>query len=358
MVVAVVVVDGVEVNVDVNRRCCCHHCCHLLRHHRVTFSVHVSCNDSSFNGVKFTLATTTTTGAGNVVVIKTSVVERFNHMLKSKMFRYFTLKNTWCYIDMLQKLIDSYNDNHQSWHQTTSTRPTKLSYIHDCISARHLIIWCFELRDYVHMIASRQRTFARGYTSKWMHETFTICNCIPTNPPSYGLCDEMGEHIKGMYHAQEQHKVTPSLLHQMEKILHLQRVTDGKVWHYVSWRSYLKKFKSWIDKITSIDNHGIVGEWAAAAAATTTTSTTTTTTTVTVWREVEEEENYGIFDRVSDCHISTDIDCCTIVAIATKHSGIRWSMLDAAVLYQIPHWNAQTNATMSQFMIFCRATAQ
>jgi len=41
--------------------------------------------------------------------IKAAVVERFNRSLKTKMYRYFTFKNTSRYVDVLQLLIDSYN---------------------------------------------------------------------------------------------------------------------------------------------------------------------------------------------------------------------------------------------------------
>ena len=41
--------------------------------------------------------------------IKAAVVERFNPTLKTKMYKYFTFKNTLRYIDVLQDLVDWYN---------------------------------------------------------------------------------------------------------------------------------------------------------------------------------------------------------------------------------------------------------
>ena len=41
--------------------------------------------------------------------IKASVVKRFNRTLKTKMLRYFTYKNLPRYIDVLPRLIASYN---------------------------------------------------------------------------------------------------------------------------------------------------------------------------------------------------------------------------------------------------------
>ena len=41
---------------------------------------------------------------------KVSVVERFNRTLKTRMWRYFTKHQTWRYIDVLQDLVQSYNN--------------------------------------------------------------------------------------------------------------------------------------------------------------------------------------------------------------------------------------------------------
>jgi len=39
--------------------------------------------------------------------LKASVVERFNRTLKTKMYRYFTYKNTRRYVDVLMDLLDN-----------------------------------------------------------------------------------------------------------------------------------------------------------------------------------------------------------------------------------------------------------
>ena len=46
---------------------------------------------------------------------KASVVERVNRTLKSKLYRYFTAVNSLCYINILQDLVDSYNN---TYHRT------------------------------------------------------------------------------------------------------------------------------------------------------------------------------------------------------------------------------------------------
>ena len=51
---------------------------------------------------------------------KASVVERFNRTLKTKMWRYFTWKNTLNYLSILPKLLKNYNS---SVHRSIKTKP-------------------------------------------------------------------------------------------------------------------------------------------------------------------------------------------------------------------------------------------
>ena len=55
---------------------------------------------------------------------KASVVERFNQTLKGKMWKYFTANNTLKYIDVLQKLVRSYN---HSRHRSIGMRPSDVN---------------------------------------------------------------------------------------------------------------------------------------------------------------------------------------------------------------------------------------
>ena len=44
--------------------------------------------------------------------LKGSVVERFNHILKTRMWKYFMAKNTGVYIDNLQDIVHGYNNSY------------------------------------------------------------------------------------------------------------------------------------------------------------------------------------------------------------------------------------------------------
>jgi hypothetical protein len=55
---------------------------------------------------------------------KASIVEKFNRTLKTKMWKYFTAKNTLKYVDILQKLVKSYN---HSRHRSIGMRPVDVN---------------------------------------------------------------------------------------------------------------------------------------------------------------------------------------------------------------------------------------
>ena len=56
--------------------------------------------------------------------LKASVVERFNRTFKNKMYKYFTANNTLIYIDVLPKLVKSYNN---TYHRSIKMKPSHLT---------------------------------------------------------------------------------------------------------------------------------------------------------------------------------------------------------------------------------------
>ena len=56
--------------------------------------------------------------------IKTAIGERFNRMLKTWMYRYFTHSKSFRYIDVLQDLVYSYNHTH---HRSIGMEPAKVN---------------------------------------------------------------------------------------------------------------------------------------------------------------------------------------------------------------------------------------
>ena len=56
--------------------------------------------------------------------LKASVVERFNRTFKNKVYKYFTAKNILSYIDVLPKLVKSYNN---TYHCSIKMKPSQVT---------------------------------------------------------------------------------------------------------------------------------------------------------------------------------------------------------------------------------------
>lgn len=67
--------------------------------------------------------------------VKAAVIERFNRTLKERMWRYFTYKNTRCYIDILQDLVHAYNHTR---HSTTKMVPAAVTLENASIARKNM----------------------------------------------------------------------------------------------------------------------------------------------------------------------------------------------------------------------------
>jgi len=194
--------------------------------------------------------------------IKAAVVERYNRTLKTKMFKYFSHKNTLRYIDVLQDLVDSYNN---TYHRSIGMAPNEVTSKNEGLIRSQLYPekkydakktkWRFKVGDTVRISTVRHTPFEKGYTNKWTRELFVIESRIPTVPQTYGLRDLAGESIKGKFYAQELQKVdaTRDERFVVDRIVKTKRTADGKIWYLVSWLGYPEKFNTLTDDLTWID---------------------------------------------------------------------------------------------------------
>ncbi|GBN93373.1 Putative uncharacterized transposon-derived protein F54H12.3 [Araneus ventricosus] len=183
---------------------------------------------------------------------KASVVERFNRTLKNKLFRIFTHRGSYKYIDVLDKVIKSYNN---SIHRTTGFAPNDVTsnlepLIFEKVYAyKTEIRYTFNVGDQVR-ISKAKKTFRRGYLPNWSDEVFTIDKRFATNPPTYILKDLKGETLKGRFYANELQKVRKSssdTLWRIEKVLRTKGKGENKE-YFVKWRGFDNRFNSWVKK--------------------------------------------------------------------------------------------------------------
>jgi hypothetical protein len=55
--------------------------------------------------------------------VKFAVVEMVHRNIRDKLYKYFSYKNTYRYVDVLEKFVDAYN---HSFHSTTGMAPAKI----------------------------------------------------------------------------------------------------------------------------------------------------------------------------------------------------------------------------------------
>ena len=126
---------------------------------------------------------------------KSSVIERFKRTLKGKM------KNNKIYTDILQKIVDEYNN---TYHSTIKMKPKEasmkknesLTFLNSYFSKAPIKLKkpFFKIGDKVRII------FDKGNLSE---ELFIIKDIKPTIPITYKIKDSLGEDIKGFFYEQE-----------------------------------------------------------------------------------------------------------------------------------------------------------
>ena len=183
--------------------------------------------------------------------LKASVVERFNRTIKEKIYRYFTYRNTYNYISIINKLMHSYNN---SFHRSIKTTPSKVTKqnetkIHALLygdNENTNPVFNFNTGDQVR-ITKYKHIFEKGYIPKWTEEIFIVKRLIPRNPVVYKIEDLNGAEIEGVFYEPELQKVIKkeNEAFVINKIIK-EKTEKGIKKYFVSWRGYPSTFNSWI----------------------------------------------------------------------------------------------------------------
>jgi len=139
---------------------------------------------------------------------KSCVVERWIGTMKQHMFKYFTAHETTKYYDILNQLVNDYNN---TMHSSIKMTPVDASK-----SENELIVYNnlypekeektkkpkFKVGDKVR-ITKKKDTFEKGYTTRWTREIFVIETVLNTTPVTYKIKDLKDEEIKGSFYEKE-----------------------------------------------------------------------------------------------------------------------------------------------------------
>ncbi|GFW27224.1 putative uncharacterized transposon-derived protein F54H12.3 [Trichonephila clavipes] len=140
---------------------------------------------------------------------KCAILERAHRTLQNRMYRVFTYRNSYKYLDILQHLVDSYN---HSVHRSHGFAPANVTEADEPMIYKSLynisspIRFRFSVNDVVR-ISKARKVFKKGYLPGWTEETFTIYKRYPTNPPTYVLQDLSGKEIAGRFYEEELQKI-------------------------------------------------------------------------------------------------------------------------------------------------------
>ena len=179
--------------------------------------------------------------------VKASIVERFNRTLKTRMYKYFTANNTRRYVDVLQDLVDGYNN---TTHSAIKMSPSKVRE-KDQVQLRQLLYknelpkkYKYALNSHVR-ISKARRTFKKGYLPNWSEEIFTIVSREKTIRPVYTLKDYNNNIIEGKFYEEELQHVEPPSEFRIEKIIKKKR-QGNRTLYLVKWVGYSDSFNSWV----------------------------------------------------------------------------------------------------------------
>ena len=184
---------------------------------------------------------------------KASIVERFHRTLKSKMWKYFTSKNTYSYINILYKLIDNYNN---SYHRSIKMTPNKVTKLNKSQVFNNLYNSPkskidnakFSIGDKVRILRQKH-IFEKGHIYNWSKEIFTISEVVLTRKPVvYKLLDLNNEIITGTFYSNQLQKIIKN-----DEIYHIEKIIQKKqknkeIFYLIKWLGYPKDFNSWVKK--------------------------------------------------------------------------------------------------------------
>lgn len=181
---------------------------------------------------------------------KASIAERLIRTLRSKMSKYFQQGNTFNYVNVIDKLLESYN---KSFHRSIGCAPVSVS------PSNERDVWlklysgeqesesarCQLEPGAIVRISKHKRTFEKSSESNWSEELFIVTECLQKSPPVYKINDLLGETIEGTFYPQELQKVHPKADFPVEQMLK-KRTRKGRLEYLVKFRGYPSKFNQWI----------------------------------------------------------------------------------------------------------------
>ena len=168
------------------------------------------------------------------------VAERFIGTLKNKIFKHMTAISKNVYFDVLDDIVNKYNN---TVHRTIKMKPIDVT--NDSYTEYNEYFNKKDPKSKVgdHLRISKYKNiFAKGCAPNWLEENFVVSKIKNTVPWTYIVSDLNGQEITASFYVKESQKTSQEEF-RIEKVL--KRKGDKL---YVKWKKYDNRFSSWIDK--------------------------------------------------------------------------------------------------------------
>ena len=199
--------------------------------------------------------------------VKASYAERAIKTIKGKIFKYFTQKETYRYIDKLQDFVYGYN---HTVHRTIKMTPAEVT------PEIQVALWKqqyytpppppskkkkkkrkrpfkYKIDDTVR-VSFLRGTFDREYHQKWSGEVFFVTQrFLRKGIPVYRVKDYAGDAVQGTFYESELQKIVfdKDQSFKIEKVLKTKGKGKNKQ-YFVRWQNWPPKYDSWVSSVTDI----------------------------------------------------------------------------------------------------------
>ena len=154
---------------------------------------------------------------------KSTVCERCNRTIKTKMWKEFTVQGNTQYLDILPKILSQYNNTKHSSIKMTRVEASKKKNestvyfnLYGDMEQLSSKPW-FMVGDKVRISKYKRKIFDKGYTPNWTKEIFLVDKIQSANPITYRLKDLNNEEIQRNFYE-------PELLEAKQNVLSIEKV--------------------------------------------------------------------------------------------------------------------------------------
>jgi hypothetical protein len=184
--------------------------------------------------------------------VKCAVVERAHRTIRDRLYRYFTYKHTYRYIDVLPKFVKAFNDTvHSTGMAPSRVTDTEVLAIWKRMQKKSVrrVTKASTSRVGQHVRISKEKMrFAKAAEQNFSTEIFEVAKVIERSPRVvYELEVLNGTPIDGQLYREELTpvRVSDRTVYQIDKILR-KRVRRGIREYLARWKCYGRDFDSWV----------------------------------------------------------------------------------------------------------------